>query len=198
MKHTTQNNTIINQLIQIGLWGALSIGLAFSQHDIPDSLRSENFSMFRFSLQDNFIVNPFPTERTTLVQPLDSIVNPLGIILFPDDNSKSIISLSQKWNNIIIIEEVDGNRFLIPFSADIEWYLITFRNISWHNQFINIMQKEFEDDSRRKRGQMIEVVGMDMGRLGRASLQVSGNVNINGKMVFQDQELKKKDILSFN
>ena len=194
MKYTKQNNTIINQLIQIGLWGALSIGIAFSQHDIPDSLRSENFSMFRFSLQDNFIVNPFPTERTTLVQPLDSIANPLGIILFPDDNRKSIISLSQKWNNIIIMEEVDGNRFLIPFSADIEWYLITFRNISWHNQFINIMQKEFEDDSRRKRGQMIEVVGMDMGRLGRASLQVSGNVNINGKMVFQDQELVRSTL----
>mgnify|MGYP003322675843 CR=1 FL=1 len=31
---------------------------------------------------------------------------------------------------------------------------------------------------------MIEVVGMDIGRLGRASLQVSGNVNINGKMVY--------------
>ena len=41
--------------------------------------------------------------------------------------------------------------------------------------------------SRRGRGQMLEVVGVDIGRLGRTSLNVSGNVNINGKMVFQDQ-----------
>ena len=36
---------------------------------------------------------------------------------------------------------------------------------------------------------MLEVVGVDMGNLGRASLRVSGNVNINGKMVFQEQLL---------
>ena len=41
---------------------------------------------------------------------------------------------------------------------------------------------------------MIEVVGVDIGRLGRASLRVSGNVNINGKMVFQDQELVRSTL----
>ena len=56
------------------------------------------------------------------------------------------------------------------------------------------MQTVKKDDSRRGRGQMLEVVGVDIGRLGRASLNVSGNVNINGKMVFQDQELVRSTL----
>ena len=56
------------------------------------------------------------------------------------------------------------------------------------------MQEESKENKRKGRGQMLEVVGMDIGRLGRASLQVSGNVNINGKMVFQDQELVRSTL----
>ena len=56
------------------------------------------------------------------------------------------------------------------------------------------MQEESKENKRKGRGQMLEVVGVDIGRLGRASLQVSGNVNINGKMVFQDQELVRSTL----
>ena len=56
------------------------------------------------------------------------------------------------------------------------------------------MQTAKKEDKRRGRGQMLEVVGVDIGRLGRASLNVSGNVNINGKMVFQDQELVRSTL----
>ena len=64
----------------------------------------------------------------------------------------------------------------------------------WHARFIQFMQEESKENKRKGRGQMLEVVGMDIGRLGRASLQVSGNVNINGKMVFQDQELVRSTL----
>ena len=56
------------------------------------------------------------------------------------------------------------------------------------------MLKDSKDSDKRRSGQMLELVGVDMGRLGRASLQVSGNVNINGKMVFQDQELVRSTL----
>ena len=56
------------------------------------------------------------------------------------------------------------------------------------------MLKDSKDVDKRRGGQMLELVGVDMGRLGRASLQVSGNVNINGKMVFQDQELVRSTV----
>ena len=61
------------------------------------------------------------------------------------------------------------------------------RQQKWRTSFLEVMQTEKKEDSRRGRGQMLEVVGVDIGRLGRASLNVSGNVNFNGKMVFQDQ-----------
>ena len=64
----------------------------------------------------------------------------------------------------------------------------------WHVKFVQFMQEVTKENNRKGRGQMLEVVGMDMGRLGRASLQVSGNVNINGKMVFQDQELVRSTL----
>ena len=64
----------------------------------------------------------------------------------------------------------------------------------WHTKLLEIMHSKTKDDSRKGRGQMLEVVGVDIGRLGRASLQVSGNVNINGKMVFQDQELVRSPL----
>ena len=60
--------------------------------------------------------------------------------------------------------------------------------------FLEVMQKDSKDDDQRRRGQMLEVVGVDIGRLGRASLQGSGNVHINGKMVFQDQELVRSTL----
>ena len=40
----------------------------------------------------------------------------------------------------------------------------------------------------------MEMVGMDMGDFGRVSLRVNGNININGKMVFQDQELVRSSL----
>ena len=55
------------------------------------------------------------------------------------------------------------------------------------------MQKESKDGSKRK-GQMMEVVGMDLGNLGRASLSLNGNVTITGNMIFQDQELVRSSL----
>ena len=84
---------------------------------------------------------------------------------------------------------MDGEQRQIPFTSSVKWYLEKIHQQKWHTKFLEVMQKESKDDDQRRRGQMLEVVGVDIGRLGRASLRVSGNVNINGKMVFQDQEL---------
>jgi len=89
---------------------------------------------------------------------------------------------------------VDGEQRQIPFTSSVKWYLEKIHQQKWHTKFLEVMQKESKDDDQRRRGQMLEVVGVDIGRLGRASLRVSGNVNINGKMVFQDQELVRSSI----
>ena len=54
--------------------------------------------------------------------------------------------------------------------------------------------KDKQKDSYRKGTRSLEVVGMDIGKFGRASLRVRGNVNISGKLVLQDQELVRSSI----
>jgi len=63
--------------------------------------------------------------------------------------------------------------------------------------FIDSFNKQDQGSQRyteRRGGRYLEMVGMDMGDFGRVSLRVNGNININGKMVFQDQELVRSSI----
>ncbi|SVA83434.1 uncharacterized protein METZ01_LOCUS136288, partial [marine metagenome] len=61
-------------------------------------------------------------------------------------------------------------------------------------KLIEIMQKDSKDGSSKRKGQMMEVVGVDLGNLGRASLSLNGNVTITGNMIFQDQELVRSSL----
>ena len=140
------------------------------------------------------IFNPFPNIYVSLVQPLDSLDSPIGVIDFSFGQKKLDVNVSWDWSLITISEIIDNRQLKIPFTSSIDWYLKTMRQQKWRTSFLEVMQTEKKEDSRRGRGQMLEVVGVDIGRLGRASLNVSGNVNINGKMVFQDQELVRSTL----
>ncbi|MBT4753988.1 MAG: hypothetical protein HOO07_10085, partial [Candidatus Marinimicrobia bacterium] len=140
------------------------------------------------------VINPFPEPKPSLVQPLDSMTTPRGLLKFPYESQRTIVELSWDWKTITISEKVDGTQIKMPFTVSVEWYLEKFHQKAWHKKFLETMQKDSKGDSKRRRGQMLEVVGVDIGRLGRASLRVSGNVNINGKMIFQDQELVRSTL----
>ena len=155
-------------------------------------LYSQSFEKFYsnnlFNLPSNsyyqdskIITDPFPSSKKTLVQPIDSLKTPIGLISLPYKKQEQIIQVSWDWSRITIKKSADDYSFL-PFTATVDWYLKALQKRNWHKKFIEVMQKKSKDISKR-RGQMLEVVGVDMGNLGRASLRVSGNVNINGKMV---------------
>ena len=166
-------------------------------------LYSQSFEKFYsnnlFNLPSNsyyqdskIITDPFPSSKKTLVQPIDSLKTPIGLISLPYKKQEQIIQVSWDWSQITIKKSADNYSFL-PFTATVDWYLKALQKRNWHKKFIEVMQKKSKDISKR-RGQMLEVVGVDMGNLGRASLRVSGNVNINGKMVFQEQELVRSTL----
>ena len=140
------------------------------------------------------IFNPFPERSTSLIQPLDSLKLPKGIIDFSFGQRKIDVVVSWDWSTITLTETIDNRNLKIPITSSLDWYLRTLQKKSWQVAFLEVMQTAKKDDKRRGRGQMLEVVGVDIGRLGRASLNVSGNVNINGKMVFQDQELVRSTL----
>ena len=141
-----------------------------------------------------FVVDPFPRAKPNLVLPIDSILSHRGLLKYNFGLKKLDIKVTEDWSLITIKETVNGDNLLIPFTAPLEWYLKCMYQSKWRTKFIDVMQEQKKEDTRRGRGQMLEVVGVDIGRLGRASLQVSGNVNINGKLVFQDQELVRSTL----
>ena len=167
-----------------------------SAQEADSIAQRDSFSAIPFTYipVSNFVVNPFPLLTASLVQPLDTLLLPRGILKFNFDSESKEIQLNRDWSRITISEYIDGRAYRIPFTADVDWYLDRYFARNWYNKFIEIMQKEAKDETKRRRGQMMEVVGVDLGDLGRASLSLNGNVTINGNMIFQDQELVRSTL----
>ena len=122
------------------------------------------------------ILNPFPNNNVSLIQSQDSLEFPTGVIDFSFGQKKIDVHVSWDWSLITITETVDDRKLKIPFTSSLEWYLKIMRQKKWHVSFLEVMQAVKKDDSRRGRGQMLEVVGVDIGRLGRAFLNIRGHV----------------------
>ena len=168
--------------------------LGAQEIDSLSHIDSISFSQFFYLPESELVVNPFPNHIVNLVQPLDSTSRPKGILKIKYDNFQTDIVLAKDWSTITINEYIDGESYRIPFSADVEWYLKKYNERKSYLKFIEIMQKESLEGSSKRKGQMMEVVGMDLGNLGRASLSLNGNVTITGNMIFQDQELVRSSL----
>ena len=183
-----------NQIYKFGIWLGLSISYLFSDSTNADLNEVSSFIQPQIIPSSTFVFDPFPRHPEALVLPYDSIPRYKGILKYYFGIKKTDIEFSRDWSVITIAETINGEILQIPFTASVDWYLDMMQQQKWHTRFIQFMQEESKENKRKSRGQMLEVVGLDIGRLGRASLQVSGNVNINGKMVFQDQELVRSTL----
>ena len=154
----------------------------------------EQYYPFLYVPQSEFVVNPFPNYSKNLIQPLDSTSTVKGLFNIKYDDFRTKVTLAKDWSTITITENIDGFSFKIPFIADVEWYLQKYNQRQSYLKFIEIMQKSATDGSSKRKGQMMEVVGVDLGNLGRASLSLNGNVTITGNMIFQDQELVRSSL----
>ena len=178
------------------MFNALSPYQLLMAQDI-DSLAFNDSTLSLQSLyipESEFVVNPFPRYIVNLIQPVDSISIPKGILTIKYDSQETEVLLARDWSTIIIKEYIDGRSYRIPFSSSVEWYLKKYNKRTRYLKLIEITQKESKDGSSRRKGQMMEVVGMDLGDLGRASLSLNGNVTITGNMIFQDQELVRSSL----
>ena len=121
---------------------------------------NSEYSQFLYLPESQFVVNPFPNYIVSLVQPLDSISSPKNILQIKYDNLETDIVLARDWSTITIHEYIDGVSYKMPFSADVEWYLNKYNERKSYLKLIEIMQKESKDGSSKRKGQMMEVVGM--------------------------------------
>ena len=101
--------------------------------------------------------------------PNDSIPKYVGLLNYVFGLKKLDIKLSRDWKTITIEESINGKSLKIPFTASVDWYLEMMQQQKWHVKFLEFMQDKAKDDVRKGRGQMLEVVGLDIGKLGRAS-----------------------------
>ena len=178
------------------MFNALSPYQLLMAQDI-DSLAFNDSTLSLQSLyipESEFVVNPFPNYIVNLIQPVDSTSIPKGILTIKYDSRETEVLLARDWSTIIIKEYIDGRSYRIPFSSSVEWYLKKYNKRTRYLKLIEITQKESKEGSSRRKGQMMEVVGMDLGNLGRASLSLNGNVTITGNMIFQDQELVRSSL----
>ncbi|MBI90266.1 MAG: cell surface protein SprA [Candidatus Marinimicrobia bacterium] len=180
-------------MLIVGMWVIAPLS-AFSSQDSSNNIIQGMMSRPFIIHPYEAFLDPFPKHEPLLSIPNDSKARYKGLLKYNYGLQRFDIKLSLNWDSITISETINGNKLKMPYTSTLEWYFNELRKRSWHVRFIDVMQDESKNNTRKARGQMIEVVGMDIGKLGRASLQVSGNVNINGKMVFQDQELVRSTL----
>ena len=87
-------------------------------------LETDFFSYNQLSSQ--FVFNPFPNKIPNLIQPVDSLFLPKGILNIKFDQEISEVIISKDWSNISIRKIIDGRSYKIPFSSSIDWYLEKF------------------------------------------------------------------------
>lgn len=111
------------------------------------------------------------------------------------------VHVDREWKNITLTEYVNGYILRMAMTAPVDWYMARTMEMVSRNQFMTELipgKRQAEDSRPGGRQRTVEVVGVDLGQLGRASIRVSGNVNISGKMIFQDQELVRSSINQTN
>lgn len=149
-------------------------------------------------VQSPYVVNPFPALPLPIGLLGDTLIQPLGLFDIPFQKTKTLVQVAEDWSTITITEISDGQLYRIPFTAELDWYFKAMLQRNRQVKFIETMQggadRQDQQLVKPRKGKAIEVVGVDVGDFGRVSLRVRGNVNISGKMVFQDQQLIHSNI----
>ena len=143
------------------------------------------------------VVNPFKTINPTMSLMDDTLKAPRGFLRSGIRPVKQV-RIDKNWNLIQVIETIQSTAYKIPFLAPVNWYVVQSiqhnRKVFFYEKIKKTVGQQTDDQKRQQRSRAIEVVGVELGQLGRASLRVNGNVNISGKMIFQDQELIRSSI----
>mgnify|MGYP000644796644 FL=1 len=172
----------------------MTISANFAQDGQSDSSVQELHDSF--ILASDYVTPAFPDIPKPLSLLADTILTPLGWIKADFGERDIEIHIDRDWQYITLTEYIDDEIFRIPFTAPMDWYFNNMINIKRRIIFsekVSIGSKDVAVTSRRG-GKGITFDLVDMGALGTASLRVRGNINISGKMVFQDQELIRSSL----
>ncbi len=139
-----------------------------------------------------WMVNGFDYLPHHSVFSMDSVTTLRGLLKVKFDQMDRWTEFDETGETIFFYESGYDRLFRLPFQAPLTWYVE--RRIQ-RNRVRNFMMQrpapgEAVGPLAGREG--VELVAVDT-RLGRASLTVNGNVNLTGKLVFQDQELTRSN-----
>jgi len=172
--------------------------LAISANDAQDG-QPDSFALKlpeSFYPTSDYVSPAFPDIPKPLSLLSDTLRAPLGWIKSNVFQHEIEVYIDRDWKYITVTELIDGEIYTIPFTAPVNWYFQQMINVKRQQIFINKISLGTEDtQGDKKRGTKgITIDLVNMGALGTASLRVRGNINISGKMVFQDQELVRSSL----
>ena len=150
-----------------------------------------------YHIQSNYIASAFPMIPSPLSVMKDSLGPPMNILNVSYGERIIDITIDSTWKFISFTEYIDDQILRVPFTCSVEWYFNHMIQVNRVLNFVESFNKPDQGDQRyteRRGGRYLEMVGMDMGEFGRVSLRVNGNININGKLVQQDQELVRSSL----
>ena len=172
----------------------MAFSAIFAQDGQQDS-SAQNFKK-NFVPSSDYIAPAFPNLPKPLSLLSDTLLVPLGWIKADFGERDIEIHIDRDWTHITFTEYIDDEIFRVPFTAPVEWYFEHMMNVKRRLLFSEKVSLGGEDviEETRRGGKGITFDIVDMGALGTASLRVRGNINISGKMVFQDQELIRSSL----
>ena len=140
---------------------------------------------------DNLITDPFSKSKKINFCLNDISNYPIGIFNPKLSLINYQVDLNTKSKIISISESVLTNRNTMPYTASVDDYFDSLYTINQRYNFSKPFNYSASDTTQYSsgKGQYVEIADFDIGRLGRASLRVQGNISLQGKLVNQDQEL---------
>lgn len=140
-----------------------------------------------------WVVDPFEGAFFSSPFSLDTLRSPRGVLRDGVEAKNRWATVSPDWGLVTLYESVWDHLFRVPFSAPLSWYM---EQRVERERVVRLRKGGIEETQAagpRSRPGTLELVGMETGA-GRVSVNIRGNVNVLGKMVFQDQELVRSTL----
>ena len=142
-------------------------------------------------VQSPWMVSPFEDLPYRSLFSMDSVSSLRGVLKVRFEHADRWTEFSSDGQTILLYESVYDRYFRLPFQAPLEWYVNEQLRRRRIKNFVTVRKTEQEAGPTRG-GEGLELVAVETS-LGRATLTVNGNVNLTGKLLFQDQELTRSN-----
>ena len=142
-------------------------------------------------VQSQWMVSPFEDLPYRSLFSMDSVSSLRGVLKVRFEHVDRWTEFTSDGQTIFLYESVYDRYFRLPFQAPLDWYVNEQLRRRRINNFV-IVRKLDQEAGPTRGGEGVELVAVETS-LGRATLTVNGNVNLTGKLLFQDQELTRSN-----